>query len=134
MDVPEQAKEDFTQRLKRLLGDHTPYWLAQQSGLSVTYADRLVKGKAKRPSYETMGRLATALNVSVDVLMGIEVPAPVADLQNEGLPQALVAELLDVWPDLSDEDRQAVLAVSRSVLARYKKRRVAERVNGVAET
>jgi hypothetical protein len=55
--------------------------LAHETGLSVTCCDRLVKGKAKRPSGETLRLLAGALGVEMkDLLDGAQRELPAARL------------------------------------------------------
>lgn len=123
-----QKAESFTQRLVRLLNGRTGYWLAQQTGLSITYANRLVSGKAKRPSSETMAALAEALNVPVAQLMGIEA----APSSAETLPDEMSANLKKIWPQLTPEDRTALVAHYHALLTRYGQAGVAQAAPGVA--
>ena len=68
------------------------------------------------PKADTLARIADALDLSVDYLLGRSLaarPAPVAS--------PALAEMLDIFPQLSDSAQEMLLDVARAALAREQK-------------
>jgi transcriptional regulator with XRE-family HTH domain len=64
--------------------------LARRAGFEPSYISHLIAG-TRKPSLPNLVRLADALNVSVDAILGRSAPSPVA----ESLIQATDRDLLD---------------------------------------
>jgi transcriptional regulator with XRE-family HTH domain len=72
---------ELKQNLKRLrrLAEMSQQALATQAGLSVSLVVQIERGSIRDPRISTVGRLARALNTSIDALAGHEL---------DGIPEA----------------------------------------------
>ena len=72
--VPEQAANDFGQRLRRWRTERgvTLRDVSESSGISIAYLSDLERGKLVNPTLDTLTALAVALNVSLNELLGLE--------------------------------------------------------------
>ena len=80
--------------------------LARQSGVSPGQLSRILSGKTRRPSVETLARLAKALERDLGALL---VAAEPSELSGERLAAAR-AQLLDAIGRLAPDDREALRA------------------------
>jgi transcriptional regulator with XRE-family HTH domain len=104
--------------------------LADLAGLTQGAVTNLERGVNPRPSGETVKKLAHALGITADQLM-VEadlIPPPATLAELDGAPDLALQELIRAWPDLTPEDRETALAVTRSLLERHQKRK--KRKNG----
>jgi transcriptional regulator with XRE-family HTH domain len=97
--------------------------LAEYSGVKLSYLKQLEIGE-RNPGTKILAGLANAFQVPVEVVLreaGMSVPAPLAELENE-IPKYLFDDLQRRWPELAEEDREAILAQYRAIIRRYPKR------------
>jgi transcriptional regulator with XRE-family HTH domain len=107
--------------------------LADKSGLAQGFISDLERGRKDNPTQETLQKLATAFDMPLNEFLqevGMIVPAAVVELQEQGLPEPLVHDLITIWPRMSAEDRGALLAIHRAILARYRVEMPGEQRNG----
>ena len=107
--------------------------LAERAHIRQSEVSEIEHGTRANLTTELINRLAAALDVPVEELIkaaAADVPTPVYDLQAQGLPEPLVQELIEVWPRLTVEDREALLAMHRAILARYRVEPATEKRNG----
>lgn len=93
-----------------------PYTFFPSIGLAQGTLD---KANKSMPKADTLARIADALDLSVDYLLGRSLaarPAPVAS--------PALAEMLDIFPQLSDSAQEMLLDVARAALAREQKNAV----------
>lgn len=105
-------------RAARLARGWTQRQLAEAAGLSEIAIKRLEGGK-NLPSGESLNRLAQALNVSTDTLMGrddpLAGPFPAATLRAEGLGEEYLRRYERLWNDLRRDDRAWLIGHLRIV-------------------
>src|SRR5690348_15480201 len=96
--------------------------LAAKSGLGQGFISDLERGIKDNPTQETLQKLAVAFEMPLDEFLqevGMIVPPAVVELQAEGLAESLAEDLIAIWSRLTVEDREALIAMHRSILARY---------------
>ena len=95
--------------------------LAAASGVTQSYISQIERGTKYNIPLETLQALAAALDLpAADLVRAVPpLPTPVAELQAEGLKDEEVARLVAIWPQLSAPDREAIIAMTRAILARY---------------
>ena len=86
--------------------------LAARTDVSNPYLSQLERG-LHQPSVRVLKAIAGALNMSAEALM---VQAGLLDAPEGGVPSASVADAVRADPDLTDEQKAALLAVYRSYL------------------
>jgi len=112
-------------RERRELRGWTQEQLAHESGLPQSYISNLERG-ARRGSIEAFQAIARALHIplaeifQVTTQQGTEISVP--QDPSPDIPDPLVGEILDIWPDLTPEDRDAVLAMHHALLTRYRRK------------
>ena len=107
--------------------------LADRAHIRQSELSEIENGIRTNLTTELLGRLAAALGVPIEELLkaaAADIPTPVYELQVQGLPEPLVQELIEVWPRLTVEDREALLAMHRAILARYRVEPASEKRNG----
>lgn len=95
--------------------------LAARCGVTQSYISQIERGEKYNVPLETLQALAAALDLSLDMLAGAVPPLPtqVAELAAQGLKEEEVARLVAIWPHLTPQDREAIIAMTRAILARY---------------
>lgn len=70
--MPDDLVRRLAENVKafRVARGWTTYRLAKEAGLSTTYIDKVERGDAQRPSYDSLSRIADAVGVSVEQLVG----------------------------------------------------------------
>lgn len=99
--------------------------LAKESGLPQSYISNLERG-ARRGSIEAFQAIARALHIPLAEVFQVTNQQGAGLVTEEtparAIPDPLVGEILDIWADLSPEDRDAVLAMHRALLTRYRRK------------
>lgn len=97
--------------------------LAARAGISQNMVSSIETG-TRDGTLDVLVALAAALEIPVSALIDGELilPPPLAELQGEGVPDTSLVELAQIWPELTEEDRQTALAVTRSLWERRAKR------------
>jgi len=91
--------------------------LAEISGVGQAYISKLERDIAPNVAGIILGKLATALETSVDYLLGLsDNPAPKSPANHPALRDPGFAELADAWPDLDSEERNALVIFTRLFL------------------
>lgn len=105
---------DFAERLKRLRSQRniTQVRLAHLLGISPRVYNRWENGDAV-PHFDTVVKIAQALDVSLDEFAGRAEPSTTASLRNPELHQ-----LYQRMDELPDEDQQALLVVMDGLVKR----------------
>lgn len=122
----------FGEAVKRLreARDWTQRELSDRADMPQATISRMERGVNDNPTQRTLEKLAEAFDISVSQLLveaGIVLPPDVAALQGSAVPDASLVELARIWGDLTDEDRQTALSVTRSLWersARYRAQRL----------
>ena len=99
--------------------------LAGKSGIAQKYVSALERGQRTNPSREVIQNLADALGVPVATLAAAawaDLPPEVAALQAAGVPDKDLQELAAKWEGLTEEDRDLLLTVTRSMWERRQAR------------
>lgn len=116
--------QGLAQRLAGMLAERgwTPYRLAKETGLSTTYAQKLLGGFVKQPSYDTLEKLANALGTSVEDLRR-DANAEQGDTRpmlggTEDMPSWLAATFRRIGGQLTDEDWHVLNSVLEGLAAR----------------
>lgn len=123
---------NFGEAIKRLRTARgwTQVDLSARAGLRQGYISALERQEKVNPTQDTLVKLADAFGISVSELLieaGIVLPPALVALQGSAVPDAELIELARIWPDLTEEDRQTALSVTRSLWERSARRR-AERL------
>lgn len=115
--------EKFKKRLIGLLEERniTQRDLAKQIGVQEATISRYVNGE-RRPAFEILGKMASALNVTSDYLLG-NVDSPNVELKQSELPQELLnegIEAIEVFKgvklvDLNPEDIKRLVEFARKI-------------------
>ena len=98
--------------------------LAQKAGISQNYVSSLEKG-TRVGTLDVLQKLASALNAPLDELIRASqssMPPEVAALQAAGVPDKDLQELAAKWEGLTEEDRDLLLTVTRSMWERRQAR------------
>jgi transcriptional regulator with XRE-family HTH domain len=91
--------------------------LAELAGIGQAYVSKLERGIAPNAAGIILGKLATALETSVDYLLGLtDNPAPRPSANHPALRDPAFRELADAWPDLVSEEREALAIFTRLFL------------------
>lgn len=108
--------------------------VARRSGLGQGFISDLERGIKDNPTQETLQKLATAFEMPLNEFLqevGMIVPPVVVELQAQGLAESLAHDLIEIWPRLAPQDREALIAMHRAILARYPRHEVRHGTNGV---
>lgn len=108
--------------------------LAAKSGLAQGFISNLEQGNKDNPTQETLQKLAAAFEMSLNEFLqevGMIVPPAVVELQSQGLAESLAQDLIEIWPRLAPQDREALIAMHRAILARYPRNEVRHGADGV---
>lgn len=98
--------------------------LAGHSGISAGYLALLETNRRPNPTGETLQRLATAFGITVDELLhgppepDAETP-PLAELRAVGWPEHRLADLDQIWPELTPRERAGHLRRARALYAEW---------------
>lgn len=95
-----------------------PYTFFPSIGLAQGTLDRANKSM---PKADTLARIADALDLSVDYLLGRSTATYPA---SSPVASPALAEMLDIFPQLSDSAQEMLLDVARAALAREQKNAV----------
>jgi transcriptional regulator with XRE-family HTH domain len=91
--------------------------LAELAGIGQAYVSKLERGMAPNAAGIVLGKLSTALETSVDYLLGLsDDPNPRPTANHPALHDPLFAELADAWPALSQAAKEALLMYVRAFL------------------
>ena len=85
--------------------------LAEMAGMPQSTLSSIEHGDSKRPRGDHLARIASALNVSAEWLLG-GVGSPARPIQ----PEMDESELLQIYHDLSEPHRSALMAAARALL------------------
>lgn len=104
--------EEFGRNLKMVLGKRgiTQKQLAALIGSTPTTVGGYCNGR-REPTYEMLGKIATTLNVSCDVLCGLT--SRIAEY--EGKISKAKARLLQVYDELSEDNKKKLLDYAGSL-------------------
>lgn len=104
-----QAIQAFRKRLHLSQNELARRSAVPQGTISRVEADQQV------PTLHTLSALASALETTVDTIMGSVTEAPpFSDLKDVGRPDAELAELNSLWPVMPAWVRRALVAMARS--------------------
>ncbi len=117
----------FGVRLRRLRKQRnlTQVEVAKAVGIAQSYLSDLERGIETNPSREVIQALAKVLGVRAKELAGAvweEPELPLEELQLAEVSNTLLQELTNIWPDLTPDDRETAVAVTRSLWERRKQR------------
>ncbi len=117
----------FGVRLRRLRKERnlTQVEVAKAVGIAQSYLSDLERGIETNPSREVIQALAKVLGVRAKELAGAvweEPELPLEELQLAEVSNTLLQELTNIWPDLTPDDRETAVAVTRSLWERRKQR------------
>lgn len=116
--------------------------LGRRADVEYSTINAVESGAQQSIRSDRLKQLADTLGVTTDALLtgtvpmreaGMVIPAPIAELQAEGLPDSLVQDLVEKWPELAPADREAILSMHRAILSRYPAKHPGQRANGVTE-
>jgi transcriptional regulator with XRE-family HTH domain len=104
---PEQVANEFGQRLRgwRTERGVTLRDVSEASGISIAYLSDLERGKLVNPTLDTLTSLASALNVSLNELLGLEeeferaspLPAPLEEFRSSAAFRTTVEQQATRW-------------------------------------
>lgn len=97
--------------------------LAAAVDTAQSYISDIERGKQVNITAGLLERLAGALNLPFEDVVraaaqGGDLP-PVATLRAEGVSEPVLDHLAQIWAQLTEEDREAVVAMVRALAARY---------------
>lgn len=96
----------FGTRLREARAHRTLRELSMESGVSIAYISDLERGNLKNPSLATLSKIAQALGVSVDHLLGdpqvksppeVTMPRALAAFVDSGVYRAAIGEMTKSW-------------------------------------
>lgn len=91
--------------------------LAEISGVGQAYISKLERGIAPNAAGLILGKLAIALDTTVDYFLGLtDDPSPRPIANSPALRDPRFVELADKWPDLSEAAKNAMLSYTRAFL------------------
>ena len=113
----EEVSRRFGARLRETRGRKTLRDLSMESGVSIAYISDLERGILKNPSLSTLSKIARALGVSVDYLLGAPqeepgrpvaaIPPTLAEFLKSAMFKNALADMAKAWDvdasRLSDE-------------------------------
>lgn len=115
--------DDFSTRLKDIMDTKgvTQLWLAEKTNIAEATISRYVSG-IHAPRVDYAARIANALNVSVDYIMGLSLEATLS-----GVPEEDVVILADAYRRADDDRKNIVWAALGSCLTPAEKETVSSK-------
>lgn len=92
--------------------------LAAKTGLAQSYISRIERGERTNVPLETLRLFADALQVPLDELVRASMPEKVAALRSVGVPDKYLQEMSAKWEDLTLEDQELLLIMTRTLWER----------------
>src|SRR4051794_26478554 len=115
-----------TIRLLRRQRDWTQAELAQRAGIHQGHVADIENGRSRNPTQGTLTGLAGAFEMRVEDLLALTtgaLPDPLDQLRAQGVSGDALDRLATMWPDLTPEDREAVVELTGRLWARRSRRR-----------